>query len=184
MAPPHAERLSLPLELKVIMPVRCHLTGDMLSSFDPDGGPGEIIDEQLARILDKKGLICAPLNAHTEKIGVVVVGLDEEDAADLRKRYGLLKLFTNVVAVAVHADRLKQRSVSLMQSEKLAAMTTLMRRVAHEINNPLGIIKNYLTIMEAKLDEDHGAQKEIRIIREEIDNITRLLPELSGSYKR
>jgi len=181
---PHAERLSLPLDLKAILPVRCHLTGEIISSFDQDSGTGEIIDEQLARILDRKGLICAPLMARTEKIGVVVVGVDEEGAADLRKGSRLLKLFTDVVAVAIHADRLKREPARLMQSEKLAAMTALMRRVAHEINNPLGIIKNYLTIMEAKLGEGHDAQKEIRVIREEIDSITRLLPELSDSYKR
>jgi len=180
---PYAERLSLPLSQKGCMPVRCHLMGAILSSFDPDGGSGEIIDEQLARRLGKKGLVCVPLVARTEKIGIVAVGLDEAEVEGLKKRYRLLKLFTNVVAITLNADRMKRDFARRVQSERLAAVTALMRRVAHEINNPLGIIKNFLVILAAKLGENHNVQKEIQIIREEIDRITRILPELSDAEK-
>jgi HD-like signal output (HDOD) protein/signal transduction histidine kinase len=180
---PYSESLTLHLSQKGNIPVRSLMSGSILSSFDPESGAGEIIDEQLARRLGKKGLVCAPLIARTEKIGVVVFGLDEQEAVYLKKRYRLFKLFTDVVAVTLNADRMKREYAKRVQSERLAAVTALMRRVAHEINNPLGIIKNFLAILNVKLGENHGVQKEIQIIREEIDRIARILPELSDSEK-
>jgi len=178
---PHAERLNLPLDQKTSIPVTCLLEGAILSSFDTKNGAGAISDEQLARRLGKKGLVCVPLIARKEKMGVVTVGLDEEEAACLKSRYRLLKLFANVVAVALQADRLKRDYARRMQSERLAAVTAMTRRVAHEINNPLGIIKNFLLILASKLGEKHSAQKEIQIFREEIERIARILPELSNT---
>ncbi len=62
-------------------------------------------------------------------------------------------------------------------------MTDLARKVVHEANNPLGIIKNYLKILSSRLDEENPAQSEIRVIGEEIDRITRILKELSHFAK-
>ena len=180
---PYSESLTLPLSQKENLPFRSLMSAAILSSFDPETAKAEIVDEQLARRLGKTGLVCAPLIARQEKIGVVVVGLDEQEATDLKKRYGLLRLFTSVVAVTLQADRMKREYARRVQSERLAAVSALMRRVAHEINNPLGIIKNFLAILAVKMGDSQNVQKEIQIIREEIDRIARILPELSDSEK-
>jgi signal transduction histidine kinase/HD-like signal output (HDOD) protein len=180
---PCSDNLTLSMEQKAGISVRCLLEGLILSSLDQDNGVRTIIDEQLARRLGKKGLICAPLITRLEKVGIVAVGLDEEEAVCLKKRLPLLKLFTNVVAAALHADHLKRDHARKVQSERMAAVVALTRRVAHEINNPLGIIKNFLQIIASKLGENNDVQKEIQIIREEIDRITRILPELSDTEK-
>ncbi|MFA5181555.1 MAG: HDOD domain-containing protein [Syntrophales bacterium] len=180
---PCSESLTLSLEQKAGIPVRCLLEGLILSSLDQENGVRAIMDEQLARRLGKKGLICAPLITRSEKIGVVAVGLDEEEIVGLKKNLHLLKLFTNVVAAALHADHLKRDYARRVQAERMAAVMAMTRRVAHEINNPLGIIKNFLQIIASKLGDNNGIQKEIQIIREEIDRITRILPELSDAEK-
>jgi HD-like signal output (HDOD) protein/nitrogen-specific signal transduction histidine kinase len=180
---PCSESLTLNMEHKEGIPLRCLREGLILSSLDQEKGVRAIMDEQLARRLGKKGLICAPLIARGEKIGVVAVGLDEEEVVCVKKDLPLLKLFTNVAAAALHADHLKRDYARKIQSERMAAVTALTRRIAHEINNPLGIIKNFLQIIASKLGDNNGVQKEIQIIREEIDRITRILPELSDAEK-
>jgi signal transduction histidine kinase len=54
-----------------------------------------------------------------------------------------------------------------------------IRRAAHEINNPLGIIKNYLAILKVKLGDDAPIADELRIIYEELDRIVRIVRGLS-----
>ncbi|MDQ5987714.1 MAG: Adaptive-response sensory-kinase SasA [Syntrophus sp. SKADARSKE-3] len=183
---PFAGRLTLPLTYKSSLPVRCLQEAAILSSLDGKEGGGVIVDEQLARRMGKKGIVCAPLMVRSERVGVVAIGLDKEEAACLQNRMQLLKMFTNVVAMALDTDRLRRNYTRRVHAEKMAAVHALMRRIAHEINNPLGIIKNYLSILDLKVEStgsngDSTGQKEIRIIREEIDRITRILPELSVS---
>jgi signal transduction histidine kinase len=55
----------------------------------------------------------------------------------------------------------------------------MARRVVHEVNNPLGIIKNYLKILGMKLSEQGVVQDEIRIIDEEIDRVVTILRDLT-----
>ena len=62
-------------------------------------------------------------------------------------------------------------------------MTDFARKVVHETNNPLGIIKNYLRILSTCLDKESPAQQEFQIIGEEIDRISRILKKLSDFSK-
>jgi signal transduction histidine kinase len=56
----------------------------------------------------------------------------------------------------------------------------MARKVIHEVNNPLSIIKNYLKILGIKLAEQEIAQDEIRILNEEIDRVALILRELNA----
>lgn len=177
---PCADNIHIPWEQQSSLVV-CSLSENrILASSEEQTGIQTLMDQQLAGHLEKKGILCIPLVARQEKMGVAVVGLDPEDGIDIQKRKPLLKLFAHTVSAALHADRLKKEHARQVQVERLAAVQALMRRVAHEINNPLGIIKNYLLILSSKLGEqNNGVQKEIQVIREEIDRISRILPELS-----
>jgi signal transduction histidine kinase len=55
----------------------------------------------------------------------------------------------------------------------------MARKVTHEVNNPLSIIKNYLMVLQLSL-EDKGIQsQEILIIKDEIDRVSRIMDQLS-----
>ena len=81
--------------------------------------------------------------------------------------------------VRIKEEALKDAQSKLIESERLAAAGALARKVAHEVNNPLSIIKNYLKILEWKTGEKGSIGEEIKIIGEEIDRVAFIVRELA-----
>jgi HAMP domain-containing protein len=74
--------------------------------------------------------------------------------------------------------QLQETQQQLLQSERLAAVGKLAARVAHEVNNPLAIIKTAICIMRNQIHEDNQTNRHMKTIEEEIDRIARVLREL------
>lgn len=138
-----------------------------------------ITDDQIIRLIGKDGMLCLPMVAHKHYVGVIVIGIDEAQVSNLSKGIKLLTMFTNQAALAVDAENVRQAQARLIQSERLTASSAVARKVAHEVSNPLGIIKNYLKLLGLKLAKDSPAREEIRIINEEIDRVSVIVRELS-----
>ena len=115
-----------------------------------------------------------------DRVGVIVIGLDQVAFSHLKKQFKLLNLFANQAAVALHVDYLKQTRFNTLQSERLKASSTLSQKVVHEVKTPISIIKNYITVMKRKLVEDNRVQEELEFINEEIDRVGHIINELSS----
>jgi signal transduction histidine kinase len=74
--------------------------------------------------------------------------------------------------------RLQETQQQLLQSERLAAVGKLAARVAHEVNNPLAIIKTAICILRNQSHEDDLPNGHLQTIEEEINRIARILREL------
>lgn len=80
------------------------------------------------------------------------------------------------------ASELKQREVQLIHQERMAVLGQIAAGVAHELNNPIGIIRGYLKTM---LDEVENTElhEELEILDEEARQCQRIAEDLL-SYAR
>jgi signal transduction histidine kinase len=75
-------------------------------------------------------------------------------------------------------QRLQETQQQLIQSERLAAVGQVAARVAHEVNNPLAIIKTALSIINHRHPDHNPAAEQLQMIEEEINRIARIIDEL------
>ncbi len=174
--------LIIPLQMEKSLLIECLQTRRNTDSFTraADVIPA-IIDEQITRLLGSEGIVCIPMIAYGEKVGAMVFGLDNREFSNLTDRVNLLKMIVNQTAVAIRVHHSKRSQLKEIQTERLGASSSMARRVIHEVNNPLGIIKNYLRILGMKLAAADMAQDEIKILNEEIDRIAQILRNQSGT---
>jgi signal transduction histidine kinase len=73
---------------------------------------------------------------------------------------------------------------SLRQSEKLATIGQLASGLAHEIGTPLNIIAGRADLTMRKLGENEEAQKNLNIIVQQTERITKIIQQLLGFVRK
>lgn len=73
---------------------------------------------------------------------------------------------------------LKASQEQVIQSEKMAVIGRLSASIAHEIRNPLGIMRSSAGLVSEDLPPDHPSQQPLEFIREEIDRVSNLIGSL------
>ena len=179
-----ADMLILPCTTPNSQITRALLQNTMFNSLaDTSGQPPAISDEQILRLFGTKGVWYLPLSANREPVGLIAAGINEKQSRALEKQAKLTHLFANHAGMCLYLEKIKTAQSHLIQEERVKASSTIARKVVHEVNNPLGIIKNYLKILGLKLPEKHPAQAELGIISEEIDRVGQIIGYLRDVTK-
>lgn len=103
---------------------------------------------------------------------VVVEGQDE-----LAEMAAIFNRMTDIIR------RNREMEASLSQHTKMASLGILSSGVAHEINNPLGVILGYAGYLEGKMTEDDPNYKYIHEIKRESKRCKKIVQDLL-SYAR
>lgn len=136
-------------------------------------------EEQLLRLFETERLLCLPLLIEGQCLGVLIAGLAAWQSRDLANSEGFLKIFGVQAASAL--KNILSRREQLEGAEVRMAMEyrEASRKVAHEVNNPLSIIKNYLGILDRKLLNKDQLSSELSILHEEIDRVGKIVDDFA-----
>lgn len=144
-----------------------------------DGNPPAVAEQQLLRVLGAQTLVCLPLNSGQRCLGLIVGGTASWQVPGLRRRESFLRSFGAQAATALEAARGERGEASRLAASVAEEYRAATRRAAHEVNNPLSIIKNYLSVLGDKLEKQEPVVGEISILNEEIDRVGQIINGLA-----
>ncbi len=154
-------------------------------------GLQSLVEEQLLRIFNAETLVCVPLLAGGQCLGLLLGGVPGWQQAELQRRMRYLQGFGAQAGKALQAARRAGADVAdgpqparadndaRLQAERQEQRASA-RRVVHEVNNPLAIIKNYLEVLDDKLTRQEPVAGEIGVLHEEIERIGHIMGEWVG----
>ena len=150
----------------------------LLTSFDDDVELS-VIDRQIAQFTQHEQILCIPLLAANKAVGVLVLGVGELQRQRFSRQRALLASFGAEIARALETNRLRERERRDSAEECRAQFEARARALVHEANNPLAVMQNYLHLLSDKLEQDHPAQADLGVIREEIERVGTMLRRIS-----
>lgn len=114
---------------------------------------------------------------------------------DLKRRDELSELGQAFNQMAVDLKKAQDRIIEeaetkltlerdLRQSEKLATIGQLASGLAHEIGTPLNIISGRVELAKKKLDDKEGVQKNLDIVIQQTERITKIIQRLLGFVRK
>ena len=83
-----------------------------------------------------------------------------------------------IVCLAKDVTTIKETEQRIQQTEKLVAVGQLAAGVAHEINNPLGVILCHTDIIKENSEDDEETLHDISIIERHTENCKRIVADL------
>ncbi|MBS1228615.1 MAG: histidine kinase [Proteobacteria bacterium] len=145
-------------------------------SIAADSPDNELLDHQLLRLTGSAGLLLVPLRSKGECQGVLVAGFASVlQANDLWTRIPCFESFASLAGDLLRQGLLPVAAALSATPAGEDAGRERLRRVVHEIGNPLAIIQNYLSTLKAKYAQSDVGTRELGIVSDEIGRLTRIL---------
>lgn len=180
-----ASGLKLPVAGGASLAAKALASGEILQSTDGEANDTLVVaDRQLLQLLNAHAMLCVPLEVDDAKAGVLVLGLERQDLPYPEDRMMLLRQLGRRAATAMVGSPPPAASEGVTKPERMFEQH--VRQSVHEARNPLTTVKNYVQILGSKHQGEQWAERDLKIISEEIeriDGILRRLSEISQSHQ-
>jgi len=172
--------LTLPLDGEGIA---ASLTGSDGVDFHIPPRQASVAEEQLMRALNTDALVAVHLGPPTDGSGILLGAISKGQARALQTRLQLLRDFGLQAGIAIASATRKVQVESGENAAMAADFQLASKRIAHEISNPLTVIRNYLAVLNRKAGSDHGIGTDLAILDEEIDRVAQIVNEFSSQQQ-
>ena len=136
-----------------------------------------LADSQLLDLIGENGMIYVPMVANNISVGVIVLGLKGSKLKDATR---LVRLMANQTALSLHLHDIRKKQAKEIEEERLAALSMAAAKIAHEVNNPLAIIRNYFKIFELNFTHSSTLKGDLKILNDEINHISNIVQQLNN----
>lgn len=132
------------------------------------------------------GVVYIPLFIHGRPAWLMTFAFPQMSEAEVKTA----EVFAHHLSIALENARLfhelREAQEGLLQAERLATVGQLAGAIAHQLRNPLGVIRNSIFYLRSKLDGREGRVGEhLKLIEEEIRKMDRRIADLlSLAYHR
>jgi len=158
---------------------------DLSRHFEPsDRRLNNPYEEQIKQVLQQMNkfseedmLNCGACGYDTcrEHAIAIVQGLAE---SEMCLPYAIEQLHQSFDKLNHSNEELATAKAALKQSEKLASMGQLSAGIAHELNNPLGVITMYSHLLMEEFPDGHPRRKDIELIVEQAERCRKIVSGL------
>ncbi len=143
--------------------------------------PSDFTDVQINKVKEKLGI-----RGQDDELNCTACGYDtcHEHAVAILKGiaetemclpYTIDKLHKYISELDVSNKKLASTQAALKQSEKLASMGQLAAGIAHEVNNPLGIVIMYAHLLLDEIEPDSPLYKDLKLIVDQADRCKKIV---------
>jgi nitrogen-specific signal transduction histidine kinase len=159
------------------IPLLQHFEPDDRRFAIPSGDDIQDALENMGKFTAKDHLNCGACGYDTcvEHAIAIVKGLAE---TEMCLPYSIEKLHDSIKNLNISNDKLAKAKAALKQSEKLAHMGQLSAGIAHELNNPLGVITMYSNILMDEAPEGESIREDLHLIVEQAERCKKIVSGL------
>jgi len=143
----------------------------------PDGEEITAILRRMGKFKPEDELNCGACGYYScrEHAVAILKGLAE---SEMCLPYTIDRLNMTVGELAQSNEELANTQDALMQSERLASMGQLAAGIAHEVNNPLGVVLMYAHLMVEELQEESRLKQDAKMIVDQADRCKKIVAGL------
>ncbi len=168
---PLLNSMTMPLDHPSSLAIATFHRGEILCSIGTAQENLCIADRQLHHLMEAEALCFIPLPNQIRPAFVAAARVNAAQWQSLQSQISFLataaqsagKSLEQIIKLSRQTDQQRQ-----MENDEHHLQ---LRAAAHEINNPLSIINNYLYLLSQKLDDDPEAAAQLNIIQEEMARV-------------
>jgi signal transduction histidine kinase len=137
-----------------------------------------IADAQVLRILGGDRLLCLPLVFEGRALGALAVALDLATVEHFARKQALLLAFAREAGKRLGLAARHREQITAARQDAALRHELHARKLVHEAGNPLGVIRNYLSVLRQHAADGDRAKADFDLIEEELRRVGRILQQM------